>query len=111
IKLSDLKIFIAGTNTSAATIIWVMSFLMMKNSIAIKKVQEEVRKGTKGFVNVYAIQSLHYLKVIVKETMKSFWDNGQEFNPDTFTGHSVDLKGKDFELILFGVGPSIAFTC
>ncbi|KAF2310075.1 hypothetical protein GH714_006448 [Hevea brasiliensis] len=39
-------------DTSAATVVWAMTFLM-KNSIAIKKAQEEVRHlvGKKGFVD------------------------------------------------------------
>ncbi|GAV74958.1 p450 domain-containing protein [Cephalotus follicularis] len=71
IKAMLMNIFVAGTNTSAATIIWVMTFLM-KNPIAMKKAQEEVRNltGTKGFVNEDDIPSLHYLKAIVKETLR-----------------------------------------
>ncbi|GAV74926.1 p450 domain-containing protein, partial [Cephalotus follicularis] len=71
IKAMLMNIFVAGTNTNAATIIWFMTFLM-KNPIAMKKAQEEVRNliGTKGFVNEDDIQSLHYLKASVKETMR-----------------------------------------
>ncbi|GAV67857.1 p450 domain-containing protein, partial [Cephalotus follicularis] len=146
IKAVLMDVFIAGTDTSAAVVVWAMTFLM-KNPIAMKKAQEEVRNliGTKGFVNEDDIQSLHYLKAIVKETMRlqpavplliprettqkcnidgyeipaktlvyvnawaigrdpEAWDNTEEFNPDRFIGISVDMKGKDFELIPFGAG-------
>ncbi|GAV74960.1 p450 domain-containing protein [Cephalotus follicularis] len=71
IKAMLMNIFVGGANSSATTVVWVMTFLM-KNPIAMKKAQEEVRNliGTKGFVNEDDIQSLHYLKACVKETMR-----------------------------------------
>ncbi|KAG5243667.1 cytochrome P450 [Salix suchowensis] len=71
IKAILMNIFVAGTDTSAATVIWAMSFLM-KNPEALKKVQEEVRTaiGNKGFVNEYDVEQLCYLKAVVKETMR-----------------------------------------
>ncbi|KAJ6742924.1 CYTOCHROME P450 83B1 [Salix viminalis] len=71
IKAILMNIFVAGTDTSAATVIWAMCFLM-KNPEALKKVQEEVRTviGNKGFVNEYDVEQLCYLKAVVKETMR-----------------------------------------
>ncbi|XP_031287285.1 cytochrome P450 83B1-like [Pistacia vera] len=64
-------VFIAGTDTSAATVVWAMT-LLMKNPRAMEKGQEEIRSsiGNKGFVDEDDIQELPYLKAIVKETLR-----------------------------------------
>ncbi|KAF2324663.1 hypothetical protein GH714_016065 [Hevea brasiliensis] len=64
--------FVGGTETSAATVVWAMT-LLMKNSIAMKKAQEEVRKliGMKGFVEEEDTEQLPYLKAVIKETMRA----------------------------------------
>ena len=64
-------IFVAGTDTSAATLVWAMTELM-KNPIVMKKAQEELRNliGKKGFVDEDDLQMLSYLKALVKETMR-----------------------------------------
>ena len=66
------NVFVAGTDTSAATVVWAMTYLT-KNPRAMKKVQLEIRSligGNKGFVNEDDVQELHYLKAVVKETMR-----------------------------------------
>ncbi|XVE69780.1 hypothetical protein DITRI_Ditri10aG0018200 [Diplodiscus trichospermus] len=67
--LSD--VFIAGTDTSAAAVIWIMTFLM-KNPRCMKRIQEEVRSliGKKDFVNEDDVQGLTYLKAVIKETFR-----------------------------------------
>ena len=64
-------VFVGGTDTSAATVIWDMTFLM-KNPRSMKKVQEEVRNliGNKSFVNEDDIQGFPYLKAVIKETFR-----------------------------------------
>ncbi|EEF52685.1 cytochrome P450 83B1 [Ricinus communis] len=71
IKAILMNIFVAGTDTSAAAVIWALSFLM-KNPEAMRRAQDEIRKltGKKGFVNEDNIQQLPYLKAVVKETMR-----------------------------------------
>ncbi|PPR94684.1 hypothetical protein GOBAR_AA25981 [Gossypium barbadense] len=71
IKAILMNVFIAGTNTTAATVIWVMSALM-KNPKCLKKTQAEVRDlvGKKGFINEDDVQALTYLKGVVKETFR-----------------------------------------
>ncbi|XP_022766517.1 cytochrome P450 83B1-like [Durio zibethinus] len=71
IKAVLMNVFIAGTETSAGTVIWVMTFLM-KNPRCMKKIQEEVRNlvGKKGFVNEDDVQDLTYLKAVIKETFR-----------------------------------------
>ncbi|CAN0872245.1 Cytochrome P450 83B1 [Linum grandiflorum] len=65
IKAILMNIFVGGTDTSAATIVWAMTYLM-KNPITMRKAQEEKR----GFVNEEDTQKLSYLKAVVKETMR-----------------------------------------
>ncbi|RVX15120.1 Cytochrome P450 83B1 [Vitis vinifera] len=71
IKAMFVDIFVAGTDTSAATVVWAMTELM-KNPIVMKKAQEELRNliGKKGFVDEDDLQMLSYLKALVKETMR-----------------------------------------
>lgn len=65
------NVFVGGTDTGAATVIWAMTYLM-KNPGAMKKLQEEIRNkiGDKGFVNEDDVQRFPYLKAVVKETMR-----------------------------------------
>ncbi|KAK8986867.1 hypothetical protein V6N11_055188 [Hibiscus sabdariffa] len=71
IKAILMNVFVAGTDTSAATVTWAMSFLM-KNPNCLKTSQDEVRNlvGKKGFLNEDDIQSLTYLKAVIKETFR-----------------------------------------
>ncbi|CAI0382878.1 unnamed protein product [Linum tenue] len=66
------NVFLAGTDTGAATVVWAMSFLM-KNPETMKKIQQEVRssiEAIKGFVNEDDLHQLSYLKAVVKETFR-----------------------------------------
>ena len=65
------NVFVGGTDTSAATVIWAMTFLM-KNPRSMKKVQEEVRNliGNKSFVDEDDIQGSPDLKDVIKETFR-----------------------------------------
>ncbi|WCJ37206.1 cytochrome P450 family 71 subfamily B polypeptide 34 [Euphorbia peplus] len=71
IKAVLMDVFLAGTDTSAAVVVWAMTFLI-KNPAAMKRAQEEVRNMArkKGFVNEDDIQQLEYLKAVIKETMR-----------------------------------------
>ncbi|KAG4180891.1 hypothetical protein ERO13_A10G193200v2 [Gossypium hirsutum] len=71
IKAVIMNVLFAGTETTAVTVIWVMSFLM-KNPDCLKKAQEEVRGliGKKGFLNEDDVQALTYLQAVVKETFR-----------------------------------------
>ncbi|KAL6311160.1 hypothetical protein AAG906_025506 [Vitis piasezkii] len=53
-----MNIFVGGTDTGAATVIWVMTALM-KNPRVMKKAQEEVRNtfGKKGFIGKMMLRS------------------------------------------------------
>ncbi|KAH7567162.1 hypothetical protein JRO89_XS07G0025500 [Xanthoceras sorbifolium] len=58
-----MNVFVAGTDKSAASVIWAMAYLMKYPRVIIK-VQEEVRNliGGKGFVDEDDVQKLPYLK-------------------------------------------------
>ncbi|TYI62229.1 hypothetical protein E1A91_D10G230400v1 [Gossypium mustelinum] len=66
-----MDVLFAGTETTAVTVIWVMSFFM-KNPECLKKAQEEVRDliGKNRFLNEDDVQALTYLKAVVKETFR-----------------------------------------
>ncbi|XP_057974553.1 cytochrome P450 71A1-like [Malania oleifera] len=70
IKALILDVFVAGTDTSAGTIVWAMTELM-KNPRVMKTAQEEVRSLIKeDFVDEDDLPKLTYLKAVVKETMR-----------------------------------------
>ncbi|KAL0344933.1 UNVERIFIED_CONTAM: cytochrome [Sesamum radiatum] len=73
IKAILMDIFIAGTDTGAATIIWAMTALI-KNPTTMKKLQREIREliGEKGKVTEEDLPKLSYLNVVIKETMRVF---------------------------------------
>ncbi|XP_052181446.1 cytochrome P450 71B9-like isoform X4 [Diospyros lotus] len=64
-------IFAAGTDTNAATLVWIMTELV-KNSEAMKKIQDEVRNidTEKEILYETDLQHLPYLEAIVKETWR-----------------------------------------
>lgn len=65
------NIIAAGTETSALTVVWVMTELM-KNPTIVRKVQDELRTLIQGktFINENDLPKLTYLKSIVKETFR-----------------------------------------
>ncbi|KAK8966825.1 Cytochrome P450 71A1 [Platanthera guangdongensis] len=66
-----VNMFIGGTDTSASVLDWAMTDLM-RNPEAMRKAQEEVRQvvGHKGSVEETDIHRLHYLKMVIKETLR-----------------------------------------
>ncbi|KAM3327157.1 hypothetical protein P3S67_002283 [Capsicum chacoense] len=73
IKAILMDVFVAGTDTSAITVIWAMTTLI-KNPTVMKKVQEEIRKsiGNKGIVNEDDVQNMSYLRAVIKETLRLY---------------------------------------
>lgn len=71
IKAILMNMFVAGTDTSAAMVVWAMTELI-KNPIAMRKVQEELRNsiGNKGYVTADDLPKLEYLKAVIKETFR-----------------------------------------
>ncbi|KAL5804558.1 hypothetical protein ACOSQ3_031358 [Xanthoceras sorbifolium] len=67
--LSD--IFIAGTDSSSATLVWTMTELI-RNPSVMKKAQNEIRQAVKGKENVEEddLSKLTYLKSVLKEALR-----------------------------------------
>ncbi|KAM3357043.1 hypothetical protein P3S68_023757 [Capsicum galapagoense] len=68
-----MDVFVAGTDTSAITVIWAMTTLI-KNPKVMKEVQEEIRKSirNKGIVNEDDVQNMSYLRAVIKETLRLY---------------------------------------
>ncbi|KAJ0436678.1 putative cytochrome P450 [Helianthus annuus] len=127
IKVMLMDVLVAGTDTSAAIVVWVMT-LLIRNLVVMQKAQEEVRNvmGKNGKISEDDLPKLAYLKAIIKETMRLYppapllvpretrkdaivhgdpksWNNPGEFSPERFIGNcDIDFKGNDFESIPFG---------
>ncbi|CAN4090817.1 unnamed protein product [Withania somnifera] len=78
LALEDIKgilmdVFVAGSDTSAAAVVWAMTALI-KNPEVMRKVQEEIRKsiGRKGIVTEDDIQNMPYFKLVVKEVFRLY---------------------------------------
>ncbi|XP_028785673.1 cytochrome P450 71A1-like [Neltuma alba] len=73
IKALLTDIFIAGTDTGAATLVWAMTALI-KNPRVMNKVKEEIRnlKPRKSFIDEDDLQRLPYLEAAVKETLRMY---------------------------------------
>uniref|UniRef100_A0A2N9IAE5 Cytochrome P450 n=1 Tax=Fagus sylvatica TaxID=28930 RepID=A0A2N9IAE5_FAGSY len=71
LKALVLDMFVAGTDTSSATLEWTMTELARHPKV-MKKAQEEVRNvaSSLGKVEESHLQHLHYLKAVIKETMR-----------------------------------------
>uniref|UniRef100_A0A803LV90 Cytochrome P450 n=2 Tax=Chenopodium quinoa TaxID=63459 RepID=A0A803LV90_CHEQI len=71
IKAMLMDIILAGTDTSATMVIWVMTMLL-KNPNAMKKVQSELRNKiqNKCFIEEGDLSNLEYFKAVVKETFR-----------------------------------------
>lgn len=71
LKALVLDMFVAGTDTTFATLEWVMTELVRHPRI-LQKAQEEVRRvvGSKGHVDESDLGELHYMRAIIKETFR-----------------------------------------
>lgn len=71
IKAIVLNVYMGGVETAGSVMTWAMAELA-KNPKAMKKVQEEIRSyvGSKGKVEESDLDNFHYLKMVVKETLR-----------------------------------------
>ncbi|KAM3357136.1 hypothetical protein P3S68_023850 [Capsicum galapagoense] len=117
IKAILMNVLLAGSDTSAAAIIWAITTLI-KNPKVMKKVQEEIRRsvGKKdGILNEDDIQNLPYFKADMTGTIihvnawaiardPEIWENPEKFIPERFLNNNIDFKGQDLVFIPFGAG-------
>ncbi|PHU21325.1 hypothetical protein BC332_06432 [Capsicum chinense] len=78
LTLEDIKgllmnVLVAGSDTSAATVVWAMTALI-KNPKVMKKVQEEIRKsiGSKGIVKEDDVKNMPYFTAMIKEALRLY---------------------------------------
>ncbi|PQM38791.1 hypothetical protein Pyn_21199 [Prunus yedoensis var. nudiflora] len=71
LKALVLDMFVAGTDTTSATLEWAMTELVRHPNV-MKKAQEQVRKfaSSTGKVDESHLQHFDYLKAVIKETMR-----------------------------------------
>ncbi|KAJ8626016.1 hypothetical protein MRB53_019323 [Persea americana] len=71
IKAVIMDMFLAGTDTTLATLVWSMTQLV-RHPRVMKKAQEEVRRivGDKEKVHEDDIQQMDYLKLVLKEVLR-----------------------------------------
>ncbi|XP_010528081.1 PREDICTED: cytochrome P450 71B19-like [Tarenaya hassleriana] len=72
IKAVSVNLFLAGIDTSAITMVWVMTELVRKPAL-MKKVQDEIRKcigENKEMITQEDVDKVHYLKLVIKETLR-----------------------------------------
>ncbi|KAL2321745.1 hypothetical protein Fmac_026124 [Flemingia macrophylla] len=94
IKALLTDMFIGGTDTTSSTLEWAMSELI-RNPTIMKRAQEEVRTivGYKSKVEENDVNQMHYLKCIVKETLRLH--NPAPLMAPRESMTSVKLKGYD----------------
>lgn len=73
IKAVLMNLFVAGTDTSAATLVWAMTALL-KNPKVMKKAQKEIQSliGSRTSVHEDDIPNLPYMNAVIKETMRLY---------------------------------------
>ncbi|XP_065874442.1 tryptamine 5-hydroxylase-like [Euphorbia lathyris] len=71
LKALVLDMFVAGTDTSSATLEWTLTELA-RHPAVMKKAQQEVRNIAfqKGRIDESDLPHLHYMKAVIKETMR-----------------------------------------
>ena len=64
-------IFLGGVDTSSITIVWAMTELV-RNRRVMKKAHAKIRSyvGIKSYVDESELENLHFLKMVVKETLR-----------------------------------------
>ncbi|KAL3642297.1 hypothetical protein CASFOL_013112 [Castilleja foliolosa] len=69
IKAIILDIFAAGTDTTSTVLEWAMAELLRHPKI-LKRLQNEVRSIAKDDITENDLEKMHYLKAVIKETLR-----------------------------------------
>ncbi|KAG6387059.1 hypothetical protein SASPL_152241 [Salvia splendens] len=109
IKALLMNLFVAGTDTVAAAIVWTMTALMLRLDI-MRKTQEHIREvvGRKDngiMITEDELMKLPYLKAVVMEALRldpGIWEDPEEFVPERFL--NVSDSDWEFKMIPFGGG-------
>ncbi|GJY13891.1 cytochrome P450 93A3-like protein [Tanacetum coccineum] len=121
------NMFLAGTDTSASTLEWLMAELINHPNV-MQKAKEEIDQvvGKIRLVQESDIPNLPYLQAIVKEGFRLYpatptdsknittrlhggrdpghWENPLDFNPERFVDNMLDVRGQHFHFLPFGSG-------
>nr|GMC47487.1 cytochrome P450 83B1-like [Ipomoea batatas] len=91
IKAVLMIIFVGGSDTSAAVIVWIMTALM-KDPRVMNKVQSEIREhvGKKDRIDEEDIQELPYFKAVIKETLRLYPPAPLLVNRETLSNCTID---------------------
>nr|GMC47486.1 cytochrome P450 83B1-like [Ipomoea batatas] len=91
IKAVLMIVFIGGSDTSAAVIVWAMTALI-KDPRVMNKVQSEIREhvGKKDMIDEEDIQELPYFKAVIKETLRLYLPAPLLVNRETLSKCTLD---------------------
>ncbi|CAN1283053.1 Licodione synthase [Linum perenne] len=116
--------FVAGTDTSAASLEWALSELINYPRV-LQKAREEIDREafrlhpsipmiTRKCVQECEIggyriplNSMLFVNMWSIGRNPKYWDNPMEFRPERFLDNQVDMKGQHYELLPFGSGRRI----
>ncbi|CAN0872261.1 Cytochrome P450 83B1 [Linum grandiflorum] len=105
-----MNIFVGGTDTSAATIVWAMTYAVVKEtmrlqpSVPIMVPRESTESCNLGGYDIPAKTVVYINAWAIGRDTEAWGHNAEEFKPERFIGKSIDVRGLDFELIPFGAG-------
>ncbi|CAN1819141.1 Cytochrome P450 83B1 [Linum perenne] len=110
IKAILMNVFIGGTDTSAAAVVWAMTYAVVKETMRLQPAvpflipRESTQSCNLGGYVIPAKTVVYINTWAIGRDPEAWGENPEEFKPERFLGKSTDVKGLDFELIPFGAG-------
>nr|AMZ03398.1 cytochrome P450 CYP71AT87 [Plectranthus barbatus] len=99
IKALLMNIFVAGTDTAAAVVVWTMTALMLRPTV-MKKTQMQIRQAmgkNKGTIDEDDIGKLPYLKAVVLESLRLYPPAPLLYRTPVNPGYSLDIDGYEIK--------------